>query len=97
MEYPTWEIGIGANRALAVDVIDEKLKRLEAEVDPELLAQGRAQMSARFASLASVEESLSPEAESPWPLRLRQAVDGVKGFDPVGNAYRWARYKYAHR
>ena len=97
MEYPAWEIGIGANRALAVDVIDEKLKRLEAEVDLELLAQGRAQMSARFASLASVEESLSPEAENPWPLRLRQAVDGAKGFHPVGNAYRWARYRYAHR
>lgn len=97
MEYPAWEIGIGANRALAVDVIDEKLKRLEAEVDLELLAQGRAQMSTRFASLASVEESLSPEAENPWPLRLRQAVDGAKGFHPVGNAYRWARYRYAHR
>lgn len=98
MEYPAWEIGVGSNRALAVDIIDEKLKRVEAEVDPDLLARGRNAMTAHYKQLMSLETDMaSLEAENPWPLRLRQAVDGAQGFDPIGNAYRRARYIYAHR
>jgi len=92
MEYPAWEIGIGANRALAVDVIDEKLKRLEQQVDPELLAKGREVAGKRYATAGA-----SAKPENPWPVRLRRAIDSEQGFDPLGIAYRRARYLYAHR
>ena len=78
MEYSVWEMGIGVNQALALDVIDAKLARLETLIDPFLLKE-------------------AGETELPYNLRLRQALDSEASFDPLGGAYRWARYLWAHR
>jgi hypothetical protein len=40
---------------------------------------------------------VSAKPENPWPVRLRRAIDSEQGFDPLGIAYRRARYLYAHR